>query len=298
MTKKKPEPPENHERWLVSYADYMTLLFALFVVLYSFAMAKQSEFNAMVKAFQDSLGQAGLIHRPAGSPVLEGGTGILERNVAASSVPTPENKEPNASKPTESLIEQEAQLHVDHAKASTSKNAQQSENPLRVTQRLDEQEILGQLRKDLTNQHVEIEQLGQQLRIRITDTTLFPAGSAFIQPKVIPLIKRIAKSIQDIPGTIIITGHTDNQLELDSLYKNNWNLSTDRAVAIVQVLLNSSTIDAQRVIAQGRSDTMPIATNDTPENRAKNRRIELVITQGEAQEVQVKTILSESTSTN
>ncbi|MGL5905806.1 MAG: flagellar motor protein MotB, partial [Shewanella sp.] len=106
MKKKKVEPPENHERWLISYADFMTLLFALFVVLYSFAMSDKNQAKFMVEGLIESLAKIGLISTPAVTSLAPGGTSILEPN----STPTSENTQPKLieqpSIAATSLIEQ------------------------------------------------------------------------------------------------------------------------------------------------------------------------------------------------
>jgi chemotaxis protein MotB len=291
MKKKKPEPPENHERWLVSYADYMTLLFALFVVLYAFAMAKQSEYNAMVQAFMDSMGKVGLISRPVGDPIFEGGTGILEVEQKSAIEKKEDHKQEMSKEHQEKLIPEVAvALSVGNAETNAPEDLLQSQSATMLSKRKDQTELLGKLQKQFQNQRVEVEQLGQQLLIRITDTTLFPAGSAFLQPRLTPLIEEIASVLKDIPGTIVVTGHTDNLQTFDSLYKNNWELSSLRAVAIVQEMLKNKQIQPNRIIAQGRADTQPLLDNSSPENRAKNRRIEIVVTQGEAEEVKAVTV--------
>jgi chemotaxis protein MotB len=295
MKKKKPEPPENHERWLVSYADYMTLLFALFVVLYSFAMAKQSEYNAMVRAFMDSMGRVGLISRPVGSPVLEGGTGILEVEQKSQIEKKEEDKKDLTDTTKENLIPELAiDLNAGNAEIEAPEDLKKNQSAAMVSKRKDQKEMLGKLQKQFQNKRVEVEQLGQQLVIRITDTTLFPAGSAFLQPRLVPLIDEIAAALKDIPGTIVVTGHTDNQTEFDSMYKNNWELSSLRAVAIVQEMLKNHELKGNRVIAQGRADTKPLVENSSPENRAKNRRIEIIISQGEAEEIKAVTVEKEA----
>jgi chemotaxis protein MotB len=282
---KKPEPPENHERWLVSFADYMTLLFALFVVLYSFAMAKQSQYNSMVKAFMDSMGQVGLISRPAGSPVLEGGTGILEIQKDVSV----ETKEITTAQPIPSetpiIPEQAIDLNVGNAKISAPVDMQKDETAALLSQQKDQEELLGKLRNRIENKRVEIEALGQQVIIRINDKGLFPAGSANLQPQFKPLLLDIAQVLSEVPGEITVTGHTDDSGgEMDGLYSSNWHLSALRAVSVVEQMLNNHALDARRVIAQGRSDKQPRYPNDSEENRAKNRRIEIAILQGKVDE--------------
>ncbi|RVU39934.1 flagellar motor protein MotB [Rheinheimera riviphila] len=283
---KKPEPPENHERWLVSFADFVTLLFALFVVLYSFAMAKQSEYNAMVKAFMDSMGTVGLISRPAGTPALEGGTGILEKQTdikAAAGEKDPADALPPEPLPVEALA---IDLNVGNSQKDAKEDLQLSDASSLVSKEKDQEELVGKLRKQLENQRVEVEQLGQQIIIRINDNALFPEGSAFLQPRLIPLVQQISTLLQDIPGAVSVTGHTDDTLTetSDGLFRSNWELSALRAVAIVEVMIQNNKLAANRITAQGRADTMPLVDNSSTANRAKNRRIEISILQGEADE--------------
>ena len=282
---KKPEPPENHERWLVSFADYMTLLFALFVVLYSFAMAKQSEYNAMVKAFMDSMGQVGLISRPSGSPVLEGGTGILDKH---KEVPVETKEEtPAQAIPSEAppIPSQAIDLNVGNAKVSAPIDMNKDETAALLSQQKDQDELLGKLRNQLDNKRVEIEALGQQIVIRINDKGLFPAGSANLQPQFKPVLNDIARVLAEVPGEITVTGHTDDsQGDFEGLYTSNWQLSALRAVSVVEQMLQLNTLKGSRVIAQGRSDTQPRFPNDDETNRAKNRRIEISIVQGQVDE--------------
>ena len=282
---KKPEPPENHERWLVSYADYMTLLFALFVVLYSFAMAKQSEYNAMVKAFMDSMGQVGLISRPSGSPVLEGGNGILDKQKDVAVETKEETPAQLIASEAPPIPEQAIDLNVGNAKISAPIDLHKDETAALLSQQKDQDELLGKLRNRLDNKRVEIEALGQQIIIRINDKGLFPAGSANLQPQFKPVLNDIAAVLADVPGEITVTGHTDDSIsDIEGLYTSNWQLSALRAVAVVEQMLHHHALDGHRVIAQGRADTKPRFPNDSAENRAKNRRIEIAILQGSVDE--------------
>ncbi|PJG57916.1 MotB family protein [Aeromonas cavernicola] len=277
--KKKAEAPENHERWLVSYADFMTLLFALFVVLYSFAMAKQSDTRELIQGFIDSLGKIGLISPPAGSPVMQGGTGILE--------PAPITP-PSASPQEELVAEKTSQLAAANPVNETIGTSQQPSDTESWPHKAEEQEwvqvskqlLEQQLTTQIESKELEIEQLGSQLMIRIGEQALFPADSAFLQSQFIPLVHKISDILANIPGQIVVTGHTDNSQAPVELYRNNWELSVLRAASIVQTLISNNKLDATRVIAQGVADTRPRYANDTPAHRQANRRVEITLSQG------------------
>ncbi|GCF90594.1 OmpA family protein [Shewanella sp. M-Br] len=255
MRKKKVDPPENHERWLISYADFMTLLFALFVVLYSFAMSDKNEAKFMVEGLIDSLAKIGLISTPAVTSLAPGGTSILEPNTVTSVV----DAEPK-------LIEL----------ATTAPASSESNDTIKKYKEI----ISAKLKNEIENQEIEIDAVSDSLIIRIGDNnTFFASGSAFIQPKFVPLIDKIGEIIASVPGRIVIAGHTDATLPME-IYADNWDLSSLRATAVVRVITKNKGVNSSRIIVQGLADTQPRFKNDTPEHRQKNRRIEIIINQG------------------
>ncbi|MGL4615228.1 MAG: flagellar motor protein MotB [Shewanella sp.] len=272
MKKKKVEPPENHERWLISYADFMTLLFALFVVLYSFAMSDKNQAKFMVEGLIESLAKIGLISTPAVTSLAPGGTSILEPNSTPTIADTlPTLIEQPSTAPT-SLIDQK-------------KNSAAAENKEAVKNYQDM--ISSRLKHEIENQEIEIENISDSIIIRIGDNnTFFASGSAFIQPKFLPLIDKIGEIIASVPGRIVIAGHTDATLPLE-IYADNWDLSSLRATAVVRVLSKNKGINPSRIVVQGLADTQPLFKNDTPEHRKKNRRIEIIINQGSTVESRI-----------
>ena len=138
------------------------------------------------------------------------------------------------------------------------------------------------LEREIEQGAIEVENLGQQIDIRIREKGAFPEGSAFLQPKFRPLVRQIADLVKDIPGIIRVSGHTDNQRIDSELYRSNWDLSAQRAVSVAQEMEKVRGFEHQRLRVRGMADTEPLGPNDTEAQRSRNRRVEISIMQGEA----------------
>jgi chemotaxis protein MotB len=164
--------------------------------------------------------------------------------------------------------------------ASQQDSEQSSEQDSEELEEL-EQMIKKALQQEIDQGAVEVENLGQQLVIRIQEKGAFPEGSAFLQPKFRPLVRQVADLVKDIPGQVRVSGHTDN-LPLDSeLYRSSWDLSSQRAVSVAQEMEKVEGFSHLRLRVIGVADTEPLGPNDTERQRARNRRVEISIMQGE-----------------
>jgi chemotaxis protein MotB len=137
------------------------------------------------------------------------------------------------------------------------------------------------LEQEIDQGAIEVENLGQQIIIRIREKGAFPEGSAFLQPKFRPLVRQIADLVKEVPGIIMVSGHTDNLPVESELYRSNWDLSAQRAVSVAQEMERVPGFDHSRLRVRGMADTEPVESNDTPLGRARNRRVEINVMQGE-----------------
>jgi type VI secretion system protein ImpK len=123
---------------------------------------------------------------------------------------------------------------------------------------------------------VRVSELPDRTVVEIKGDGLFASGSAELESAYMPLIQRIGDALKDVPGNVVVAGHTDNQRLLSARFPSNWHLSQARA-DVVKDMLAARTGSPGRFVAEGRGDTEPIAPNDSPANRAKNRRVDITI---------------------
>jgi len=133
------------------------------------------------------------------------------------------------------------------------------------------------LRQELADGKVMVETEGKSVIIRLPAEVAFPSGSDELSPEIDGLIDRLAPVMRASDGTIMVTGHTDNVPISTADFSSNWELSADRAVAVIHQIMTQTDIPAVRFAAVGNGATKPIAPNDTPANRAQNRRVEITI---------------------
>ncbi len=143
------------------------------------------------------------------------------------------------------------------------------------------QELQKILEKEIAEGLLTVEAAESKIIIRIQEKGSFPSGSADFNPGFLDVIDRISDALVRSPGRIIVAGHTDNIPIYNSKFRSNWELSSGRAVTVVHALLLNPGIAEDRVLIEGYADSRPLVPNDSPENRAKNRRVELIIVRGE-----------------
>jgi chemotaxis protein MotB len=248
----KPKKAPNHERWVISYADLLTLLLALFVVLYASStrnkLKMSEEAASIVKAF----------HGTPPAPVNQNtaGRGIMPHQTAAATTQQPD---PNAkSKISKSLS---------HQMESEVLALQQVEKQLRAV-----------LQPLMAKNEVSMKTEPLTLTIQLNAAVLFPSGQATLIPEAQTLLTTVAGSLAKLPSqfNIIIQGYTDNQPIATAQFSSNWSLSSERAVTVVE-LFTTQSIDPTRLSAQGFGEFAPVASNDTDDGRAQNRRVAIVI---------------------
>jgi chemotaxis protein MotB len=218
-------------RWLLTYADMITLLMAFFIMMYSMSVLNLQKFREV--AFSIRSGFGGALEGGSYGRVPEGKPTI--REPIRSEVPT--GRLPDVADELQRYIRQR------------------------------------HLQKQV---HTRVEERGLVVSL-VSDYVLFDIGSADLRPSARPLLDTIAKIIVDIPNAINVEGHTCSLPIHTARFPSNWELSTQRATAVVRYLMERHGIPANRLAAAGYADSKPLVTNDTEANRRRNRRVDIVI---------------------
>ena len=242
--RKHEEEHENHDRWLVSYADFITLLFAFFVVMYAISSVNEGKYRIL----SNSLGSAfsGVTPKaPAIRPQVEPSRPPL---------PLPMSAHPSRTNDAAAKREKARMTNI-------ARDILKAMAPL-ISQ--------GKVRVTQTNRGVSVE---------INASVLFAPGEAKLSPQSEKALRAVAEVLNKVDNDIQVEGHTDNVPIKNTMFPSNWELSAVRASSVVRLFLESG-VNEKRLVAMGHGANHPVDSNDTPEGRLRNRRVELMILSG------------------
>ncbi|CAG1065618.1 Motility protein B [uncultured bacterium] len=236
--KKKHEEHENHERWLVSYADFITLLFAFFTSMYAISSVNEGKFR------------------------------ILSESLAIAFNPTMFTSTKLQEGPR---FVKEQRSHVsDEFKDMFTNNYQKI------------QAALHELEADKKLTLIAEE---NRITIRISESMLFEPGTDKILKEGLPVIDEVASVLRELPNSIRVEGHTDNIPVNTERFPSNWDLSSSRAISILKYFIGQHGYDPRKLSALGFGEYRPVDTNDTPSGRFKNRRVDIMVLNGDSVEL-------------
>lgn len=282
-----PPCPAGLPAWLATFADLMSLLMCFFVLLLSFSELDAIKFKRLAGELRNAYGVQTLIQ--VEDPPK--GTSVIARHFSPSiPEPTPIDEiRQKTSDITKSSLEvlcqdevtQQEEAQGDSGKQTRDVTIQQSQTVEDTPKATEEQamEIAAELDQEVAEGQVELETQGKKIVIRIRENGAFRPGSAYVQDRFLPIIDKIRQVLVSTPGRISVEGHTDNIPIRSNAFRSNWSLSAARAVAFAEELFIAPELDESRFMIVGHADARPLTDNDTPENRARNRRVELVILQ-------------------
>jgi len=218
----RSRPRDNSERWLVSYADFITLLFAFFVVLFAASTVDEKKMRAFAAGFEHYIAHSG--------------------DGDVSQLPGSRHSELRIKEIHDSLEQLEADLWP-----------------------------------EIESGKIELFKEPRGLVMSLRESALFLPGEAGLQARSIPIMRKVGAALSRIPGRIRLEGHTDDTPIHTRLYPSNWQLSTARAITVLKFLINERSMPSERLSAAGYGEFRPLVPNDSARNRAKNRRVDVVI---------------------
>lgn len=273
------EEEGNADGWMVTFSDLMSLLLCFFVLILSMAEVDIIKYKQLADSMSEAFGvqqELELESIPKGTSVVstEFRPGIPDETVLdiiqQETVDQDRNSlrigNPDSPESEEKDIRDEV-LTYDEIMALIKETE------------LDAEMLRRLLAKEIKEGQIDVETTARTILIRIRERGSFASGSALLNTSFVGVIDKIAGALTQIEGRISVEGHTDNVPINTFSYPSNWDLSAARSVAVVRRMLDIATLEPTRVTASGCADTRPQAINSTPEGRARNRRVEIVVKQ-------------------
>ncbi|WP_066052672.1 flagellar motor protein MotB [Robertmurraya korlensis] len=256
--RRKKHHHEEHvdESWLIPYADLLTLLLALFIVLFSMSSVDAKKFQAMAEVFNQEF--------TSGTGIFEFPSPIPEEGATAPDEQTNDSEEIEQSQSGEKMTEEQKQKLAQQAEQVELQAIQ-----AKVNEYVSSKGLQDKLETKLTD---------EGLLLTIRDNVLFESGSDAVRTQDLQIVKEISELlVMDPARSIIISGHTDNVPIKNAQFSSNWELSVMRAINFMKILLENKSLDPSWFSAKGFGEFKPIAPNDDTAGKARNRRVEILI---------------------
>lgn len=264
--KKEPEKHANHERWLVSYADFITLLFAVFVTMYAMSQTDKKKVEEVAASLRESFGYS--------TQAAAGQRGVMQSQDIK---PIPAIKPEMAIVPMVNRMPPAGPRQGGGATGRSKSKAE--EKDFKEIQ----SSIEAYLVKHGAQSKVAIGITRRGLVVSLKEAGFFDSGSAVIKQSGYQLLNTIVEAMSQYSNPLRVEGHTDNIPISTPLFPTNWELSSTRAINVLRYIQKNYDIEPAKLSAIGYGEFRPAADNATPENRAKNRRVDLVLLSGEAE---------------
>jgi chemotaxis protein MotB len=248
MTRKKKHAHLSHERWLISYADFITLLFAFFVVMFASSQTDKSKAKQVSEAVEKALKEGSSVSVPPAVAKVLGGT-------------------------VDDKGQGNAQMHG----PGGAQKAAKEEKPDLMELSISLKTLSTQLDEEIKSGKVEVSMTPRGIVVSLKQAAFFSSGTDAVDLATMPTLQKVAGALKDVSNPVRIEGHTDSVPIHTARFRSNWDLSAARSIAIMEVMSGRFAIASSRLAIAGYADTVPVADNDTPEGRARNRRVDLVI---------------------
>ncbi len=269
---------------MATFADLMALLMCFFVLLLSFSQMDVEKYKQVAGSMKNAFG----VQSKVKVMDIPKGTSIIAREFS-----------PGKTQPTQmDTVNQfttettKASLQVGNPTApeldtgklndaQTQKLLEEKLQALTLKTRDDADKLRDLLKKDVEDGKIDIEVNSRTITVRIREKGSFPSGSADLNPDFMPVMTTLRDALRDIDGKISVEGHTDDIPISSARFESNWGLSASRALSVTHELAKSNILDSARFMVVGHADTQPFKPNDSWKNRAMNRRVEIIIRQGD-----------------
>ena len=261
--------------WVVTFADLMTLLMCFFVLLLAFSEMDLSRFKLLSGSMKEAFG----VQAEVEARTMPKGTSLIAQEFS-----------PGRPEPTPLNVVQQHTI-------DSNRNSLDAlhEEPKEIEEaRRHALRIRRALQDEIDRGYLSVELDGARIIIHIQEKASFDSGSADLRPQFRPIIAKIAGLVGSDDGLVSVSGHTDNVPIANERFRSNWELSTSRAVSVTHELIAAAALDPSSLMVVGHADTRPVTSNATPEDRARNRRVDISITRGIADDTNEQMTINET----